>query len=107
VPSSIPSAAIDDPVLSSVVDHHEVYENGKFACRSGRPCEYPILDVPGALLAQQPFAHIPITFDPGDQFGPLASRLFLIMNICLRLLSLLATAPFAIFLWHARKVILD
>jgi hypothetical protein len=75
MPSSTPSAASDDPFLSSVVKHHEVYENGKFACRSGRPREYPLPDVPGALLAK-PFALIPITFDPGGQFGPLASRLF-------------------------------
>jgi hypothetical protein len=75
MPSSTPSAAIDDPFLASVVKHHEVYENGKFATRSGRSLDLIAPDVSGALLAQ-PFALIPITFDPGGQFGPFATRLF-------------------------------
>jgi Reverse transcriptase (RNA-dependent DNA polymerase) len=66
--SHLPSDAAD-PLLFSVVRHHEVFENGKLAGKSARPRSF---DVIASILARN-FALLPITIDPGGQLGPFAT----------------------------------
>jgi hypothetical protein len=65
LPSHLPTDAAD-PLLLSVVWHHEVYENGNVAGKSARPRSF---DVIASILARN-FALLPITIDHGGQLGP-------------------------------------
>ena len=65
-------AALDDPFLTSVVQHHEHGENQKFLGRhsANRPP-----DAVTAAILHQRYCLVPCTIDPGGQFGPLTSSL--------------------------------
>jgi hypothetical protein len=65
-------AALDDPFLTSVVQHHEHGENKKFLGihSTNRPPSAVI-----AAILHQPYCLVPCTIDPGGQFGPLTSSL--------------------------------
>jgi hypothetical protein len=65
-------AALDNPSLTSVVQHHEHGENKKFIGRhsTSRPAD----DVTAAILHQR-YCLVPCTIDPGGQLGPLTSSL--------------------------------
>ena len=69
MPSSTSPVSLDDPQPSIVIREHEEAENGKFVGHYNR---YSPGVITQAIL-QQPYVLIPITFDPGGQFGPLTT----------------------------------
>jgi hypothetical protein len=65
-------AALDDPFLTSVVQHHEHGENKKFV---GSNCANRPPDAVTTAILHQRYCLVPCTIDPFGQFGPLTSSL--------------------------------